>query len=97
MTLEEYRLHVVERLRSADDTVAARGVLGEVDLTLTRSRLSPKLEQHFWQTLHHDLNIVADGAGFLHGFLSAPVPAIAVAAQTWIERNHLGPTRDQNG
>ena len=89
MTLEEYRLKVVQRLRACNDTVAARGVLAEADLTLLNSRMSPSLQERFWRSLHNDLDSLTDYAHLLDKRSSVKITAVTITAQAWMARNHL--------
>jgi hypothetical protein len=89
MTLEEYRLKVVQRLRACDDSVAARGVLAEVDLKLMHNRMNPSRQERFWRNLHGDLDNLTDQARLLDKSAAAKINAIAIAAQAWMARNHL--------
>jgi len=94
MTLEEYRLKVVERLTACNDSVAAGSVLAEVDLTLLNNRMSPSLQERFWQNLHGDLDNLTDQACFLDKPVAAKINAIALTAQAWMARNHLLMTQE---
>jgi hypothetical protein len=52
MTLEEYRIQVIERLKARQDPVKARGLLAEVELVLTNSRIGDRAQKTFWETLN---------------------------------------------
>jgi hypothetical protein len=91
MTLEEYRMQVIERIRVAKDSVLARDVLSEVDMTLTSTCTSAAVQRDFWQALHEDLDVLADDSRFLEKADAARIGGIAIASQTWIEQNHLAP------
>jgi hypothetical protein len=65
MTLEEYRIQVIERLKASQDPVKARGLLAEVELVLTNSRIGDRAQKTFWETLNNDLDIVAQESTLL--------------------------------
>jgi len=65
MTLEEYRIQVIEKLKICRDAAQARGLLAEVDLVLTNSRISDRTQKLFWQTLNNALDAVAQESTLL--------------------------------
>ena len=89
MTLEEYRIQILDRIKACQDSVAARDVLAEVDVALSNAKMSSSTQQEFWTGLHDDLEVVAEDARFLDKRAAARIGAIANAARGWISRNHL--------
>jgi hypothetical protein len=59
MTLDEYRTHVLENLKVCTEAARVRELLGEVQTMLTWSRMSDSGQKAFWQSLNHDLNVLA--------------------------------------
>lgn len=60
LTLDGYRIQVLEKLKGCRDPGAARDLLVEVDVLLAASELSPSAQQTFWHALSTDLEIVAE-------------------------------------
>ena|SRR5580693_7951255 len=59
MTLDEYRLQVFETLKACTEAGAVRAFLAEVKELLVSSRMSESGQKAFWQSLNHDLNVLA--------------------------------------
>jgi hypothetical protein len=59
MSLEEYRLAVVEELKACTDPLRSRELLAQVDAYLGATAMSDGAQKAFWQSLNHDLNIIA--------------------------------------
>jgi hypothetical protein len=82
LTLDEYRIQVLEKLKGCEDPRRARDLLAEVDLMLGASGLSPKAQQAFWQGLSTDLEVVAEESTKLLGKDRAVrLTAVVLAAQ----------------
>jgi hypothetical protein len=60
LTLDGYRIQVLERLKGCPDPGRARDLLAEVDVVLGTSQLSPTAQQAFWHSLATDLEVVAE-------------------------------------
>jgi hypothetical protein len=87
MTLEEYRVTLIERLRACPDTVAARALLAEAELMLCHSRLTDLTYDRFWETLEEHLDALADEAKFSSDRKAgAALDAIVAAARVRIAR-----------
>jgi hypothetical protein len=88
MTLDEYRTQVIERLKGCRDSLDVRGLLSEVHLFITESRISDHAQSTFWEALSHDLNVVAQESTHLMGKKAATaLSALIAAAQTAIARH----------
>lgn len=62
MTLDEYRREVFERLKklkAGTEASRVRDLLAEVQAMLASSRMSDSGQKAFWQSLSHDLNVLA--------------------------------------
>jgi hypothetical protein len=82
LTLDGYRIQVLERLKGCQDPARARDLLAEVDLMLGASGLSPRAQQAFWQGLSTDLEVVAEESTKLLGKDRAVrLTAVVLAAQ----------------
>jgi hypothetical protein len=87
MMLDEYRTKVIQRLKGCQNTAAARHILAEADLVLMNSHLTRLTQDKFWETLHEDLDALAEEAKFLSDREAGlKLSSIVVAAQTRIAR-----------
>lgn len=84
MTLEEYRVLILEQLRQCKDAKTARNLLADADLFLRNSRLTQITQDRFWETLEDDLMIIADEAKKIQG--SAALGAVVEAARARVHR-----------
>ena len=84
MTLDEYRLQVVERLRACQDPKQARALLAEVECVLTASRMSDHTLRVFWRTLSGALELLEQESAHLEIRQLAVLSAVLVAAQAVI-------------
>ena len=88
MSLDEYREQLIGRLKNCADTAAARTLLVEAELVLVNARLALPTQSRFWESVHEDLDTVAEAAR-----LSADreagmkLAAVVAAAQGRIARN----------
>lgn len=86
MTLEEYRIQIVERLKGFRDPAQVRKLLAEVDLALKSSQISPSGQKAFWDVLTEALDVVAQDAPLLVGVQdAAELVRIVAAAQSGID------------
>ena len=60
LSLDGYRIQVLEKVRSCRDTRKAREILAEADVVLNSSGLSRPTQRAFWQELGTDLDILAE-------------------------------------
>ncbi len=82
VTLEDYRIQVIEQLRVAHGTARARDLLAEVNMVLASARLSWAAQGEFWQSLNGDLDILAEESkGMLGKEAAALLGAVIAAAQ----------------
>jgi hypothetical protein len=82
LTLDGYRIQVLEKLKGCQDPGKARDFLAEVDVMLNASELSPTAQQAFWHDLATDLEVVAEeSAGLLAKGAGATLAAVVAAAQ----------------
>ena len=83
ITLDGYRIQVLEKLKSCPDPGRARDLLAEVDVMLGASELSPKAQQAFWHGLSTDLEVVAEESAKLLGKdAAATLSGVVAAAQS---------------
>lgn len=80
MTLEEYRVQVLEKLKGCRDPAQARSLLAEVDLVITNSQVSNHTQKVFWATLIHELDVVEQEASARLGRIAAAELGVAIAA-----------------
>ena len=57
MTLEEYRIQLVEKLKGCREADGARDLLSAADLVVTWRQLSD--QRAFWEALSNDLDLIA--------------------------------------
>ena len=81
LTLDGYRIQVLEKLRSYQDPGRARDLLAEVDVMLAASDLSPKAQQAFWHGLSTDLEIVLEESRLFGKDVAARLTGVIAAAQ----------------
>lgn len=60
MTLEEYRIQLVQRIRDCSSPAEACSLIGEGDLVLAQSQLSERTQRLFWSNLHADLEVLRE-------------------------------------
>jgi hypothetical protein len=60
VSLDGYRIQVLEKLRSCRDPRKAREVLAEADVILNASGLSRPAQRAFWEGLSTDLDMLAE-------------------------------------
>ena len=96
MTLDEYRVQVIEKLKACRDPARARGQLAEVDLVLMNSRISDRVQKTFWETLNNDLDVLAqESTLLLEKPAATALSAVIAAAQTVIAQYRLLIASDQ--
>lgn len=78
LSLDGYRIQVLERLRACRDPREAREVLAEADIILNASGLSRPAQRAFWQGLDTDLDVLLeDPTGALSAVIAAAKTDIA--------------------
>lgn len=87
ISLEGYRIQVIEKLKSMQDPTRAHDLMDEVDVVLRATGLSRPAQRSFWEALHTDLEVIAEEWAEIRGEAAAAAlrPVIA-AAKTDIER-----------
>jgi hypothetical protein len=87
MMLDEYRIKVIERLKACKNTAAARHILAEADLVLMNSHVTGLTQDKFWETLHEDLDVLAEESKFLTDpEAGLKLASVVAAAQARIAR-----------
>jgi hypothetical protein len=87
VTLEDYRIQVIEQLRAARGTARARDLLAEVNMVLASARLSTAAQGQFWESLNGDLDVLAEESkGVLGKEAAAALGAVIAAAQASVMR-----------
>ena len=82
LTLDGYRIQVLERLKGCQDPGRARDLLAEVDAMLDATDMSPKAQQAFWQGLSTDLEVVLEeSTRLLEKDRAARLTTVIAAAQ----------------
>jgi hypothetical protein len=87
VTLEEYRLQVLEQLKASPGTAWARDVLARADMVLASARLTTATQDAFWETLNSDLHILAEESKQLLGReVATALTVIIDAAQDEVQK-----------
>lgn len=60
VSLDGYRIQVLEKLRSCGDARKSREILAEADVILNASGLSRPAQRAFWEGLSTDLDMLAE-------------------------------------
>src|SRR5579862_7585960 len=60
VSLDGYRIQVLEKLRSCRDSRKAREILAEADVILNASGLSRPAQRAFWEGLNTDLDMLVE-------------------------------------
>ena len=90
LSLDAYRIRVVEKLKVCHDARQARHLLSEVEAALAATGLSLRAQQAFWHGLATDLEVVAEESPrLLAKDRGATLKRVLAAAQADIAR-HLG-------
>jgi hypothetical protein len=84
MTLDEYQLRVLERLRACQDPNQARTLLTEVEGVLTASLMSDHTLRVFWRTLNGALERLEQESAPLERRQLAVLSAVIASAQAVI-------------
>jgi hypothetical protein len=90
LSLDGYRIQVLEKLKGSHSARGARDVLAEVEAVLAATGLSLRAQQAFWRRLAADLEVVAEESpGLLEKGRAARLAGVLAAAQADIAR-YLG-------
>lgn len=83
LSLEGYRIQVIEKLKAVQSPAGAHALIDEVDTVLKASELSKPAQRAFWEALHTDLDVIAEEwAEILGKDAAAPLGAIFATAKT---------------
>ena len=87
LSLEGYRIQVIEKLSAMQDPSGAHDVINEVDMVLRASGLSSPAQNAFWEALYTDLDVIAEERrGILGKETAAVFGAIIETAKTDVRR-----------
>jgi hypothetical protein len=87
VSLDGYRLQVLERLKASGVPARARDILSEVDVMLNASALSRPAQKAFWEGLSRDLDVLSEDFMPLLGKEAAiAFSAVMAAARADIEQ-----------
>jgi len=81
VTLEDYRIQVIEQLKAVRGAARAHELLAEVDLVLASSRLSPAAQGEFWESLRSDLDVLEELKAMLGKEAAAAIGVVIAAAR----------------
>ena len=60
LSLEAYRIQVIEKLKAVKNPGRAHALIDEVDSALKATDLSTTAQRAFWEALHTDLDVIAE-------------------------------------
>ena len=87
VSLEGYRIQVLEKIKATRDPQRARDLIAEVDVALRATGLRRAAQRAFWEALHTDIDVlIEESVTVLGRDLAAELGAIIAAAQTEIRR-----------
>lgn len=81
MTLEEYRLQLLERLKVCAGPIDARNLIRELDLLLQGSDLTASTREAFWATVQRDLSFLTEHLSVLRKPAQEDIAPLIEAAQ----------------
>jgi hypothetical protein len=82
VSLEDYRIQVIEQLKAASGAARVRDLLAEADMVLASARLSATAQRSFWESLDSDLVDLAEGSkGVLGKEAAAALSTVITAAR----------------
>lgn len=87
LSLEGYRIQVIEKLKVMQDPERAHDLIDEVDTVLKATNLSKAAQRAFWEALHTDLDVIAEEWSEIVGkAAAAALGAILATAKTDVRR-----------
>jgi hypothetical protein len=90
LSIDGYRIQVVEKLKACHDAREVRQLFSEVEAVLAATGLSLRAQRSFWQGLATDLEVVAEESPrLLEKGRAARLAGVLAAAQADIAR-YLG-------
>lgn len=60
LSLEGYRIQVIEKLKALQDPASAHALIDEADTVLKATGLRVPAQRAFWEALHTDLDVIAE-------------------------------------
>lgn len=88
MTLDEYRLQLVEQINGLRDERAARSLIEEANTSLQNSSIITRAQSEFWQALNGDLeNASTKAKKLLEKQAAAALSQVIAAAQAVIAQH----------
>ena len=87
LSLEGYRIQVLEKLKALGDPQRARDLIAEVDVVLRATDLRRPAQRAFWEALYTDIDVLTEEVTtVLRKDLAAELAGIIDAAKTEIRR-----------
>jgi hypothetical protein len=80
VSLEDYRIQVIEQLKGASSAARVQDLLADVDLVLASAGLSSAAQRTFWESLDSDLDNLAEGSKGVLGKEAAAALSTVIAA-----------------
>ena len=89
MTLDEYRLRLLDRLKACSGPAGARELVAEAQMVLAHSALTQRSLDQFWSGFRNDLQYLLEGAEALREREArATLGSAIAAAQGAIDQFH---------
>ena len=87
ISLEGYRIQVLEKIKATRDPQRARDLIAEVDVALRATGLRRAAQRAFWEALHTDIEVLTEESATVLGRdLATDLGDIIAAAETEIRR-----------
>ena len=89
LSLEGYRIQVLEKLKAVRDPQKAHDLIAEVDVALRATGLRRAAQRAFWEALHTDIDVLTEESATVLGRdLAAELGGIIATAKTEV-RHYL--------
>jgi len=87
ISLEGYRIQVLEKIKATREPQRARDLIAEVDVALRATGLRRGAQRAFWEALHTDIDVLTEESVTVLGRdLAAELSDIIATAKTEIRR-----------
>lgn len=87
LSVEGYRIQVIEKLKAMQDPAAACALMAEVDTVLQATGFSRPAQRAFWQALDTDLDVIGEEwAEMLGKDAAAALGPVIATAKTALQR-----------
>ncbi len=89
LSLEGYRIQVIEKLKAIEDPAKAHDLIDQVESVLKAADLSKPAQRTFWEALYTDLDVIAEEWAEILGKEAAEALGSVIAAAKIDVRRYL--------